>query len=182
MYYTIWPEAKVTSLNPTTINNYDKGRRETSSETFLLRKPLVCCDTDGYCLDAHWFQQITDHVVFGIHHHFLTVCWGIIRLNVKYLLLCTKQEVITDKSLGLCAYPHENERMKLQGERKRRQTDRVIFILHRLSDSGRRFTSAVLRSDRSSFKRFMSSFLMCLGDCPISSLTYNVCEDWQMKI
>lgn len=34
------------------------------------------------------------------------------------------------------------------------------------------FTSAVLRSDRSSFKRFKSSFLMCLGDCPTSSLTY----------
>lgn len=34
------------------------------------------------------------------------------------------------------------------------------------------FTSAVWRSDRSSFNRFMSSFRMCLGDCPTSCLTY----------
>lgn len=39
----------------------------------------------------------------------------------------------------------------------------------------RAFTSAVLRSDRSSLMRFMSSFLMCLGDCPTSCLAYSVC-------
>lgn len=57
---------------------------------------------------------------------------------------------------------------------RREKKDRLIFIFHRLSDSRWWFTSAVLRSDRSSFKRFMSSFFMCLGDSPTSCLTYGV--------
>lgn len=48
---------------------------------------------------------------------------------------------------------------------------KCVFVFIRGHDS--RFTSAVLRSSRSSFKRFMSSFLMCLGDCSTSSWTYS---------
>lgn len=64
--------------------------------------------------------------------------------------------------------------MSLQGKGEKGKRDRVIFIFYRMSDSRLQFTSAVIRSDRSSFKRFMSSFLMCLGDCPTSCLTYSV--------
>lgn len=56
-------------------------------------------------------------------------------------------------------------------EREKGEKKRAVLLFHRGGDSRWRFTSAVLMSDRSSFKRFMSSFLICLGDCPTSCLT-----------
>ena len=53
----------------------------------------------------------------------------------------------------------------MEGGGEEKEKERVVV-------SG--FTSALLTSDRSSFKRLISSFLKCLGDWPTSCFTYSL--------